>query len=382
MKKVKILHCADLHLGAELTSIGIKSRKRKIENLLTFDKIISTCSKEQVELLLIAGDLLDSFKIKEQDSKHIKNSFSKIPSTIVAIAPGNHDALFKGSCYFDEDWPGNVIIFKEKLEYRELPELHTRIWGAGFSSVYQPEPLLEGIKVPEDDFINICVLHGDLVSPGGKSNYNPITKDRIAGSLMDYIALGHIHQRTDILKEKDTFYAYPGNPEGQGFDEQGDKGVLIGDIWKGGTDLEFRSISYRKYLELSVEIMNISEPIEIADTIIHELEKTFGNDFGRNLYKITLTGNVPVGLLIDLDTIKVRVEREVFFAKIKDETVSDINIEELMGEYSLRGIFVRKIQQKIMDCEKSGDEIMKEKYKKAMEVGLKAFYSEVLYHED
>lgn len=382
MKKIKILHCSDLHLGAELSSIGIKSRKRKIENVLTFDNIISTCSKEQVELLLIAGDLFDNFKIKEQDIIHVKEAFARIPDTIVAIAPGNHDAVLKGSCYLDKDWSENVIIFTSKLEYRELPELRARVWGAGFSGIHVSEPLLEPIKVPEDDFVNICIIHGELVSSGGRSDYNPITKEQIQDSQMDYIALGHIHQRTPVQKAGDTAFAYSGNPEGGGFDELGEKGVLLGKVWKGGTHIEFLPLAYRMHLELFAEIEDTSGTMEIIDKIKKEMKRKYGNEYSKHLYKIILRGRRPVKISIDLDEIKIRLEREVFFVKVKDETMPEINTEELTKELSLRGIFLRKIQDKIIEHEKAGNQEEKEKYEKAMKIGLKAFYSEVLYHED
>lgn len=382
MKKIKILHCSDFHLGAELSSIGIKSRKRKIENLLTFDNIISTCRNEQVELLLIAGDLFDNFKVKEDDILHVKKSFASIADTIVAIAPGNHDALLKGSSYLDEDWSENVIIFKNKLEYRELPALHTRVWGAGFLGIHVSEPLLGPINVPEDDFINICVLHGELVGPSGKSDYNPISKELIQNSQMDYIALGHIHQRSPIQKLAKVSFAYSGNPEGGGFDELGEKGVLLVDVWKGRTEIEFRPLAYRMYLELFVELEEESNTMEVINRIQEEMKKKYGKDFSKHLYKVILRGRLPAQTRIDLDEIKIRLEREVFFVKVKDETMPEISVEDLAKELSLKGIFLRKVQDKIMEYEKAGKQEEKEKYEKAMKIGLKAFYNEVVYHED
>ena len=71
------------------------------------------------------------------------------------------------------------------------------------------------------------------------SDYNSVTPGFIESSGMDYIALGHIHKHTEIRRLGKTFYAYPGCPEGMGFDELGEKGVYIGEISKGGNSLEF-----------------------------------------------------------------------------------------------------------------------------------------------
>ena len=44
---------------------------------------------------------------------------------------------------------------------------------------------------------------------------------------MDYIALGHIHKFSGIKRIGNTYYAYSGCPEGRGFDEEGDKGIIF-----------------------------------------------------------------------------------------------------------------------------------------------------------
>ena len=41
MNSIKVLHCADLHIGAEVSFLGENAEKRRFETLLTFEKIIS-----------------------------------------------------------------------------------------------------------------------------------------------------------------------------------------------------------------------------------------------------------------------------------------------------------------------------------------------------
>ena len=40
MKSVKILHCADIHIGAAESFLKNNAESRRIETLLTFEKII------------------------------------------------------------------------------------------------------------------------------------------------------------------------------------------------------------------------------------------------------------------------------------------------------------------------------------------------------
>ena len=47
MDTVKILHCADLHIGAQESFLGEKSLSRRLETLLTFERIIELAREMQ-----------------------------------------------------------------------------------------------------------------------------------------------------------------------------------------------------------------------------------------------------------------------------------------------------------------------------------------------
>ena len=81
-----------------------------------------------------------------------------------------------------------------------------------------------GFAAPRDGRIHLMALHGDVE---GKGRYGPIALEDIAASGLTYLALGHIHACSGLQKAGDTYWAYPGCPEGRGFDELGDKGVLV-----------------------------------------------------------------------------------------------------------------------------------------------------------
>ena len=61
---------------------------------------------------------------------------------------------------------------------------------------------------------------------GPDSGYGPISPGDIAASRLDYLALGHIHQASGLQREGSTYWAYPGCPEGRGFDELREKKAL------------------------------------------------------------------------------------------------------------------------------------------------------------
>ncbi len=378
MKQVKILHCGDVHLGAELSMLGRKAATRRTEIKRTFMNILKLCQEEQVQLLLIAGDFFDNIHVENNTLEEIKNGFEGLKDTIIAIAPGNHDPLTEDSPYAKVDfWPDNVIIFKSVLEKVEIEALGVRLWGAAFTGTYVTTPMLQNITVPQDDYINICVIHGELAALSQKSNYNPITETQLSRSKMDYVALGHIHKQTEILKAGDTYYAYPGCPEGRGFDELDEKGVYLGIISKGLCRLEHRRMCQRMYIELNVDISEAVNSKTAANIILDKMKSKYGENYAENLYKVSLEGMIDDNISIDIEAIKA-VLYEVYFIKIKDNTTIKIDFDSISTETTLRNIFMRKMLERINDAKP--DE--KEALDAALRLGIKAFSWEVKYSED
>lgn len=379
MNQIKILHCADLHLGAELSSLGNAARQRREEMLMTFDRIVSLCREEKVELLLIAGDLFENSGVEIGLVHSVQKSLSEIPDTAVAIAPGNHDYLSADSPYSEEGWPVNVHIFQAGLTSFELPEKGVCVWGAAFTGTYVTKTLLQEPSISQDNTVQICVMHGDLTAENQTSNYNPISPVQIRFSGFDYLALGHIHKRTEILKSGATAYAYCGCPEGRGFDELDEKGVYIGTVYKGGTDLAFRPVCKRMNLEVPIDISGAATNQEAAAIVLHTLKQRYGDCCAENLYKVRLEGALDASYTPDCAAIAVRLADEFYYIKIKDETHVQADLSEFAKENSLKGIFVRKMLDKIDGCKAEEQE---SQYRRALYIGLKAFDSEVTLNEN
>ena len=372
---VKILHCADLHIGAQESFLGERAQSRRLETLLTFERIVELASTNEVEVILIAGDLLDSNKIEQSFIDRILAAISSVANIKVVYACGNHDPLGRDFPFKKLRLPENLYILPTEDNFVEFEDLKVRVYGKSFSEVYLKGVSEFSIK-PEIDYINLMCIHGDLRADLG-SDYNSITDSFIRNSGMDYIALGHVHKRTDIGKIGNTFCAYCGCSEGQGFDELGEKGVYMGTVSKGKADLEFKSVCRRMHITEAVKIESIPSSPEIADAILSLLSKKYGENFSENLYKITLTGATDKNSEINIAEILERLENKVYFAKIKDKTEPQINLSEIASENSLKGIFVKKMLEKI-----NLDDENKQRYIYALKIGLKAFNTEGELYED
>jgi len=370
MNSVRILHCADLHIGAECSFLGVKSRTRRAEVKKTFHRILQLCSEEKVELLLIAGDLFDDVKVSSEILGEIRDAFATLSECTVVIAAGNHDAATPDSPYVQENfWPENVILFTSQPECRVLPELGVRLVGGGFTGTYCYQSMLRKLPFIDDGLINIGVMHGDPVSDNSRSDYNAVTQRMIQMSGLDYLALGHIHKRTEVLKAGNTYYAYPGCPEGQGFDETGDKGVYVGTVEKGYCNLQYRSVCKRRVTELLVDVTDIERRDVLATRLRNCMEAENGEGYEEHIYRLTLIGEPKNDMCRNIEDILAEME-DIWYLKIKNKTRPRINPEELVQENSLRGIFVKRM------TELTGT-VPEEQRETALRLGLRAFFGEI-----
>jgi DNA repair protein SbcD/Mre11 len=356
---VKILHAADFHLDSPFEALSEELaavRRREQRDLL--DRIAEISGQENVQLVLLSGDLLDSATSYYETQDVLCRAFSRIRAKIF-ISPGNHDFYCPKSPYAYVKFPDNVHFFTSPLiSSVTLPNLGCRVWGAGFNDQYS-RPLLSSFKADDSDMLDIMVMHGDM----GGDAYNRIREAEIASSGLDYLALGHIHTFSGIKKAGKTYYAYPGCPEGRGFDETGDKGVILGSVSKSDCDLRFMPLGGRAYKILNIDMTGAAEPLA-AVTAALPLNTE------RDIYRLILSGEFDG--VMDLQQIKDRLAPRFFHLSVQDATRPPRDIWALSGDDTLRGSFLRYLKEKYDAADKVADESTKSSVLSAVRYGLSA----------
>ena len=351
-----ILHAADLHLDAPFTALDAQAAaQRRSEQRLLLDKLADTAIERGADLVLLAGDLLDSAQTYRETAQALAAALGRIPAPVV-IAPGNHDHYSPSSLYAASFWPENVHIFRtEAVETLELPTV--TVYGSAFTAPFRTTSPLLGFHAQSVDKPGVMVLHGDVDVPG--SRYCPIAKQEIAQSGLAYLALGHIHGCSGLRQEGDTCWAYPGCPEGRGFDELGAKGALwvtIGD--DSSVTAEFLPLCRRKYEIIECDLTG-KDP---AAAITGALQSGSPDDICR----VILTGEAN---RLDLSTLRDKAAPYRMAVSFQDHTRVPQNLWEREGEDSLTGLFLREMRRRM---DSAADKAEKATLDRAVRFGLAA----------
>ena len=337
---MKFVHIADIHLDSPFKTISDRAdlgTKRRLEQREALKKVINYIKENNIEYLFICGDLYEQEYIRESTIKYINDLFKEIPQTKIYIAPGNHDPYIKNSYYAIYNWNDNVKIFNQNVEKIENEDVD--IYGFGFNNFEMNENQLENINIENKNKINILITHGDLT----ESIYNPMNINILKNKGFNYVALGHVHKRDDS-----TNIVYPGSLISLGFDELGQHGMIVGEINNNNLIKKFIPVDDREFIEKEINVDNIFSEEEL-------IEKINNIEENNNLYKIILTGNrnFPINIKI----LKNKI------IKIKNNTKIKIEIRE--NNYSLKGIFIKKLNEK-----KENKEINEDTYEKILELGM------------
>lgn len=345
---LNILHGADFHLDSPFAALPPEqAAQRRKEQRELLERFAQLARDRRADLVLMSGDLFDSDKTYYETAQALARALGQIPAPVF-LAPGNHDWYGSRSPYASVSWPDNVHIFRTaEMERVELPELGCVVYGAAFPSPVQENSLLAGFRPGEDgDLLRLMVLHGDV---DGVGSYDPITKEELENSGMDYVALGHVHAASGLQRAGNTWYAYPGCPEGRGFDELGEKGVLWVSARQGAVEAEFVPLARRQYHILHVDVTG-REP---ADA----LSEAAGTLNPEHIYRIRLTGEAELGA-VELDKLSALVEGRCYSVRLWDRTTIRRDLWERRGEDSLTGLFLSELARRMQGAEEEERQVL------------------------
>lgn len=374
MTKLKFIHAADLHLDTPFK--GLLSWNEQLGSKLkdatfrSFRKIIDLCLQEEVDFLLISGDIFDvenkSLAAQIKFVSELKRLSDRgVPAYIVC---GNHDPL--SSWIDDLQMPKNVHRFDssevKSVTYNKNGTPIADIYGISYRDKVVNENLAVKYRLKDNPSkFSIALLHGTVGTPGRHENYAPFKIDDVEKKGFDYWALGHIHKR-QIVKSSFPAIVYPGNPQGRDFGETGGKGCCLVEISENkAPEIKFITTQVINFEEVKADLTGEDKIDKLPELIDRAKENIVGYNINSSyILRITLKGRTSLhkhlskpGEIEELVKIfnEGQLNREHFswIDRIDFETQPNIDLEQLRGGSD----FVSEILKMFDEYENSPDKL-------------------------
>ena len=347
---LKIIHTADIHLGSKMEAKlpKEKSDERKAEVRESFNRMVEFAKDNGVVAILIAGDLFDSDRPLKKDKEFFYSVVRNNPTLDFLYLRGNHDGMES----YTEALPNLKTFDKEWTKYT-----YGEVDIYGIETVAENAVAMYSTLRADEKRKNIVTLHGQV---GEVSGVDKVHVSKLRDKHIDYLALGHIHSYSQEKLDARGVFAYSGCLEGRGFDELGEKGFVLLEIDEN-INAQFIAHAKRKIEDKRVDITGCVD----AYTAYQKTRAYLAGDCQRkDLLRVTLTGDID----FDNETLAKDIEgylsSDYYFVSVKDKTLRRFDIDELAGDISLRGEFIRTVL--------SSADLDEEQKRQVIATGLKA----------
>lgn len=341
---VKLLHVADVHLGAPMANFGAYAEQRRREVEASFRRAIEVAIERQVDAVLIAGDLFDSQRPGTDVLNLVRNGLSTLRQRgIRTIAvPGTHDRLMHGDdVYARAELPLDHLFRSPTFESPFVFDVRgTSV--AVYGIAYDPEHTGRGwdsLRPDTSHDVRIVLAHAacrDNPEWSIPDEDLPFEADTLAALDVDYIALGHYHNLRWFQDEERTLAAYSGSLEGRNWKETGPRHVVLVEWSAGRIGAEAIEVHTRTLENTEVDISGLRDRVELVGTI----ERLCQPD---SIWRIELSGSPDT--VPDVAALTAELQPRFGWVEIDDRTtlVTSQLIERLCQEETIRGAFFRRL---------------------------------------
>ncbi|MCZ0738563.1 metallophosphoesterase family protein [Phreatobacter sp. AB_2022a] len=315
----RFVHTADLHLDSPLRSLAL--RNGDVAELIgdatrrALMRIVDICIDEQVDALVVAGDLYDGEQTSMKTARFLASQMQRLHEAGIAtfVIRGNHDALSRITP--ELILPPSVTVFGGRSHAIDLVrgDLALSIHGLSFAKPHAPESLLEKYRRPTPDSINIGIMHTSVAGAPGHDLYAPCKASDLHGWGFDYWALGHVHVRAQHAGERVVIM--PGMPQGRDVNEGGEKTVTLVTVNDDRSLIvEERATSIAQFERVSVDLSSAETWRETVELIEEGIGAVRDRTRSEHLVgRLRLTGATTLSwrLRRDRDLLAAEIDQRV-----------------------------------------------------------------------
>jgi DNA repair protein SbcD/Mre11 len=365
---LRIIHTADVHLGARHDDLGEQAAAQRERQFAAFKATVDLALSEQVDLFLIAGDLFDSNVQPRRSVERVAAELKRLAEGRIrtVIIPGTHDVYDRASIYRAYDLaafagvkPGDGVITVLDPDHPAvaLGALDVVIYGRVFPTKRAPHSPLEGMDADAIETSGrpptwrIGMVHGSISIPG-KTDHDEvvITTEEIAASGLDYLALGHWHS-TQTGKAGNVAYAYSGAPEAVALDQDRAGKVLLVELdeiagKRSVTVREFQ-VGRTRFEKSELDAATVTSQPALIDQLAARTDADLVLD-------VRLVGVRRDDLDLDLDEIETALAPSFLKIRVRDASGPALTEGPLPSPDTIAGAFIRDLETRIKDLEAAG----------------------------
>ncbi len=343
-RKLKFLHCGDIHLDAPFVGLPAdKNEERRRELRTAFMRLMEFIRERAIDYVLISGDLFETRFATNTTAELLIREFRTCPDTKFIIAPGANDSYKGNPIYVSGRLPNNCYIFStDTLSRFDFEDDRVTVYGWAFcDDKLSVSPLFDN-HVDDSSKINIVCGYADLDGELG-SDRCPISTADLAKFGADYYALGSRHEKTEFGKTGGSMYSYCGSLECTGFDDPYIGGVKLLNVDYNGGELAIDGkhipFGHLQFVTESIDISGVDANNEIINRISRLISsKKYGMDTAM---RVELVGRIDPRFIVpkNLDSDAFGL----YHFELVDKTVPLYNTEHLKRDMSVAGEIYRRL---------------------------------------
>lgn len=370
---MKLLHLADVHLGASMSPFGDRADDRRRWLLNAFRELPAIAEWEGVHAVLVAGDLFDRPEPGAGTVAAAAETFARLQEAgrPVFAVPGNHDSSTLHHHPYAEPLGGARVFLSPGFERATVETaagpLH--VYGLAYDMGREDAPLStwERADLPG---VHVALLHGSVeFSPHWKIGKNALRLPLAALAALDcdYVALGDYHG----FRPPDRFggetparACYPGSFAALDLTETGPRGYVVAEVEVGRAPRVAHRASTLPPLQDvgTVDAGGATDHDEVLRRIVARVD-----DGALPLVRIVGVPDFP----LDVEAVRARLEERYGFARVEDASTfyASARLDEIAGGDTVAGHVVRLGRSRV---EAAGDEAEKALVERALRVALRA----------
>ena len=361
---LRLLHTADVHLGARHADLGEQAAAQRERQFAAFRATVDLALAEKVDLVLVAGDLFDSNTQPRRSVERVAAELRRLADAAIrtVVIPGTHDVYDRASVYRAYDLAAlaglppdtdRIVVLTPDRPDVLLGPLDLVVHGRVFATKRAPQSPLAGFDASSDDRAtwHVGMIHGSLLIPERTEHDEVVfTSEEVAASHLDYLALGHWHS-TQRGRAGATLWAYSGAPEPVAVDQDRAGNVLLVTLEERGggrhVTVEERRVGRTRFELLEIDAGAVgSQP-----ALVERLAALADPDL---VLDVRIIGIRPD----DLDLAPDEVERELadrfFRVRVRDTSMAALPDGPAAPPDTIVGALVRDLEAEIAEAEAAG----------------------------